>query len=130
MAERDVRYAPDRKGSVDLAKADVEHRSLGSGDDVSQLEMNGIDEKRLLRKIDLHLLPVLSLLYLLSYVAFSRARLTCQLPRPYQRASRYAPSLTFQIGNASLFNLQVDLKLQGMQYSAALAVRRSALSAH
>ena len=64
---RDVRASPDRKGSDDLLKADVEHRSFGSNE-VSEAELGAVDEKRLLRKIDWQLLPVLSLLYLLSCV--------------------------------------------------------------
>ena len=64
---RDVRDVPDRKPSDELLKPDAEHRSF-SFHDVSEGEAAAVDERRLLRKIDLHLLPTLSLLYLLSFL--------------------------------------------------------------
>lgn len=69
ISNRDVRDVPDRKPSDELLKPDVEHRSIGSNE-ISEVEAGAVDERKLLRKIDLHLLPVLSLLYLLRYVSF------------------------------------------------------------
>ncbi|KAK8866195.1 hypothetical protein IAR55_001346 [Kwoniella newhampshirensis] len=57
-----------------------------------------INEKKLIRKIDWHIVPVLSVLYLLSFLDRTN------------------------IGNASLFGLQPALGLRGMQYSACLAI--------
>lgn len=48
----------------------VEHASMGSGDFKKQgwLEHSEVEQKRVLRKMDLHLLPFISLLYLLSFL--------------------------------------------------------------
>ncbi|KAG8745990.1 hypothetical protein FRC10_006554 [Ceratobasidium sp. 414] len=62
------------------------------------VDTSGIDEKKLLRKIDLRLIPWLSLLYLLSFL---------------DRTS---------IGNAKLYSLEKDLGLTDKQYLIALTI--------
>lgn len=69
--------------------------------DSKEAESNGFDAsatKKLLRKLDWHLLPFMSLIYLL-----------CFLDRT-------------NIGNARLDHLEQDLKLHGLQYNDCLAV--------
>ncbi|KAI9636612.1 major facilitator superfamily domain-containing protein [Dioszegia hungarica] len=65
---------------------------------VVDAEALGVNEKAVLRKTDLHLLPWLSFLYLLSFLDRTN------------------------IGNANLFGLSADLGLNPTQYSACLAV--------
>lgn len=65
---------------------------------ISEAELDGIDTKRLIRKIDYHLVPWLALLYLLSFLDRSN------------------------IGNANLFGLSTHLKLSSPQYATALAI--------
>ncbi|KAI9440614.1 MFS general substrate transporter [Lactarius indigo] len=67
--------------------------ALDAGVDVSQ-----VDERKLVRKIDLHLIPWLSLLYLLSFL---------------DRTS---------IGNAKLYGLEKSLHLTDKQYLFALTI--------
>ncbi|KAH9004776.1 MFS general substrate transporter [Lactarius hatsudake] len=67
--------------------------ALSAGADVSQ-----VDERKLVRKIDLHLIPWLSLLYLLSFL---------------DRTS---------IGNAKLYGLEKTLHLTDKQYLLALTI--------
>ncbi|KAF8575199.1 MFS general substrate transporter [Ramaria rubella] len=75
----------------DAEKVDIEHDS--------GLDLSGIDEKRLLRKLDWALVPwAISLLYLLSFL---------------DRTS---------IGNARLYNLEKDLHISDNQYNIALTV--------
>jgi len=62
------------------------------------LEAGQIDEKKLIRRIDLRILPWLSLLYLLSFLDRTN------------------------IGNAQLFGLSADIGITSTQYSACLAV--------
>ncbi|CUA74713.1 putative transporter C1002,16c [Schizosaccharomyces pombe 972h-] [Rhizoctonia solani] len=62
------------------------------------VDTSGIDEKRLMRKIDMRLIPWLSLLHLLSFL---------------DRAS---------IGNAKLYSLESDLGLTDKQYLIALTI--------
>ncbi|KAG8699315.1 hypothetical protein FRC09_006689 [Ceratobasidium sp. 395] len=64
----------------------------------ADVDISGIDEKKLLRKIDLRLIPWLSLLYLLSFL---------------DRTS---------IGNAKLYSLEKDLGLTDKQYLIALTI--------
>ncbi|KAJ7066455.1 MFS general substrate transporter [Mycena amicta] len=62
------------------------------------IDTSGVDEKKLLRKIDIALIPWFSCLYLLSFL---------------DRTS---------IGNAKLYNLEADLKITDNQYLIALTV--------
>lgn len=67
-----------------------------------------IDEKKVLRKMDLHLLPMVTLLYLLSFL---------------DRGN---------IGNANIEGLTASLHMTGPQYNwtCAASVPRSLISAH
>lgn len=58
----------------------------------------GISERRLLTKIDLRIVPVLSVLYLLAFLDRTN------------------------VANAAIFGLQKDLGLSGTQYSTALTI--------
>lgn len=80
---------------VDYAK---ELRHDSSANSVSDLECQDINTSALIRKIDLHLVPWLALLYLLSFLDRSN------------------------IGNANLFGLSVDINLNSTQYGACLAI--------
>lgn len=74
---------------------------VSASDSVESIEAQGFDEartKKLVRKLDWHLIPFLSLIYLL-----------CFLDRT-------------NIGNARLDNLEKDLKLRGLQYNDCLAI--------
>ncbi|KAJ3782682.1 MFS general substrate transporter [Lentinula aff. detonsa] len=62
------------------------------------IDVSGVDERKLLRKIDIALIPWLSLLYLLSFL---------------DRTS---------IGNAKLYNLEKDLNITDTQYLLALTI--------
>ena len=64
----------------------------------TQLESSSVNEKAVVRKIDYHLVPWLSLLYLLSFLDRTN------------------------IGNANLFGLSRDLKLKVTEYAACLAL--------
>ncbi|KAG7093082.1 hypothetical protein E1B28_009370 [Marasmius oreades] len=64
----------------------------------AHVDVSGIDEKKLIRKVDITLIPWLSLLYLLSFL---------------DRAS---------IGNAKLYNLEGDLGITDKQYLISLTV--------
>ncbi|KAH9169899.1 MFS general substrate transporter [Lactarius sanguifluus] len=80
-------------GEKDKASQEDHLIALNAGADVSQ-----VDERKLVRKIDLHLIPWLSLLYLLSFL---------------DRTS---------IGNAKLYGLEKTLHLTDKQYLFALTI--------
>ncbi|WWD17598.1 hypothetical protein CI109_102039 [Kwoniella shandongensis] len=86
----------------DKAEQTIDQREYVTGSEREQETPLGfheeINERALIRKIDWHIVPVLSILYLLSFLDRTN------------------------IGNASLFGLQPDLGLKGMQYSACLAI--------
>jgi hypothetical protein len=69
-----------------------------SGASKEDLELLGPDLKRLTRKIDWTVLPLLSLLYLLSFLDKSN------------------------IGNARLAGIEKDLCMKGLQYNGAVAI--------
>lgn len=90
-------------GITDHDKGDVsppehyEEKHIGTVD-TQQLESSSVNEKAVVRKIDYHLVPWLSLLYLLSFLDRTN------------------------IGNANLFGLSRDLKLTVNEYAACLAL--------
>ena len=71
------------------ASNDVDVESAGSKD---------LEERRLLTKIDLRILPILSLCYIFSFLD------------------------RVNIGNAVVFGLSKELNLQGTQYNVALCI--------
>lgn len=86
-------------------EAAVESLAVGSGDegDVSSTEAANIEynekmTKQLVRKIDWHIMPVLVILYLLSFLDRTN------------------------IGNARLANLEVDLGMSGLNYNVSTAL--------
>ncbi|KAF5379314.1 hypothetical protein D9757_007661 [Collybiopsis confluens] len=82
--EKDSIRAHEQSGSVPLYN---EH-----------MDISGVDERKLLRKIDIALIPWLSLLYLLSFL---------------DRTS---------IGNAKLYSMEADLHISDPQYLLALTI--------
>ncbi len=54
--------------SVENEKASVPTGGPGTGSDVEENVVDGIDERALLRKLDLRLLPAVGILYLLSFL--------------------------------------------------------------
>lgn len=74
----------------------------------------GINEKALLRRLDLKLLPPLSLLYLLSFLDRSNSKSHLRF---------WSSELTyFIVGNAKLEGLTADLHITGNQYLLTLTV--------
>jgi hypothetical protein len=81
------------------AQERLQHEKSGTilGEEV---DFSGVDEKKTLRKMDIRLIPMLALLYLLSFLDRSN------------------------IGNAKIQGMVVDLRLSadGSQYNIALTV--------
>ncbi|KAF7795872.1 hypothetical protein EIP86_007039 [Pleurotus ostreatoroseus] len=75
---------------------DDEKRLYDQDSSLKHKEIAAVDERKLLRKIDLRLVPVLCILYLLAFLD------------------------RVNISNASLFGLKQDLKLEGDQYNTSL----------
>ncbi|KAH8922657.1 MFS general substrate transporter [Atractiella rhizophila] len=90
----------EKQPSLDLKEhpSRVHTREVDQHFDASAVDFSKVDEKALIRKIDWRLLPVLSLLYLLSFL------------------DRTA------IGNARLYDLQKDLDLSDNQYLLCLTI--------
>ncbi|KAF1959380.1 MFS nicotinic acid transporter-like protein Tna1 [Byssothecium circinans] len=72
--------------------------STSSNDDLDILETTAVNEKKLLRKLDLRLLPAVSILYLLSFLDRSN------------------------VANARIEGLTTDLKMTGNQYLTGLTL--------
>lgn len=74
------------------------------------------EENKLVRKIDLYLLPTIWLMYLLSYMVGSLLRVLNVLPILTNLQDRT------NIGNAKLAGMGDDLKLSSNEYSVSLVV--------
>ncbi|CAK9781745.1 MFS general substrate transporter [Cutaneotrichosporon oleaginosum] len=94
---KDDKVVAQHTEHYDPTAKDVNNTSSGSSIDLESLD---IDEKRLIRKIDYHLVPWLALLYLLSFLDRSN------------------------IGNANIFGLSEHLKLKKTpdEYGLCLAI--------
>ncbi|KNZ75154.1 hypothetical protein J132_04639 [Termitomyces sp. J132] len=92
----------DNKASPTSSGRELEKEDISIVDPTSlynpDVDVSGVDEKKLLRKIDWALIPWLSLLYLLSFL---------------DRTS---------IGNAKLYHLTTDLHITDTQYLLALTI--------
>ena len=100
----------------DAAHEDEEQPNAG-------VDFTQAEEKKLVRKIDLFLLPTIWLMYLLSYIDRTKygfillclAHFQIYLGLIYLRSAR-------SIGNAKIAGLQKDLHLSSGQYSISLIV--------
>lgn len=83
-------------------KAVAKHSAVASNaldlDIMPELEINAVAERRLVRKLDLLIIPIIMLLYLFSFLD------------------------RVNIGNARLYGLEDDLSLTGTRYQTAVAV--------
>ncbi|EMD32218.1 hypothetical protein CERSUDRAFT_88143 [Gelatoporia subvermispora B] len=97
---------PQRSRSTSLKDASPVLGSSGIEKDVADSSMvddyktrlSHVNERKLMRKIDLRVVPVLTILYLLAFLD------------------------RVNISNAALFGLKTDLKLEGNQFNTALVV--------
>ena len=102
----------------------VAHAPSSSPED-SDFENGGhpaINEKRLLRKIDLRLLPAVGILYLLSFLDRSNGRF-----RPGPNSALYSEGVfvdakVITVGNARIEGLLVDLSMTGEEYLTGLTL--------
>lgn len=106
----------------DKEKAAVEGQGQGVAgtpsveSDESLTNPTGINEKALLRRLDLKLLPPLSLLYLLSFLDRSNGK--------SRKCLLFVDELIplFIVGNAKLDGLTTDLNFTGNQYLMTLTI--------
>ncbi|KAI8985572.1 MFS general substrate transporter [Trametes punicea] len=92
-------YSSDEKGRVSqIERAADEEERLKAPLYNPHVDVSGVDERKLIRKLDFYLVPWLSFLYLLSFL---------------DRTS---------IGNAKLYHMTTDLHLTDKQYLLALTI--------
>ncbi|KAJ3552607.1 hypothetical protein NM688_g4063 [Phlebia brevispora] len=85
-------------GPLEVALDDEKRLYDHHEDSVDQEQISHVKERQLVRKIDLHLVPVLCVLYLLAFLD------------------------RVNVSNAALFSLKQDLKLVGNEYNTALVI--------
>ena len=111
---------PEPRVQQDLEMRKVQSED-SSGKDVtaiynSHVDVSGIDEAKLVRKIDWRLLPWLSFLYLLSFLdrtSIGNARV---------RSPILSPQLGFDLYSQQLYNLTNDLRLSDKEYLLCLTI--------
>lgn len=81
----------------------------------AHIDVSGVDEKKLLRKLDLWLVPWLSFLYLLSFLDRTSIGNAKVSPRCYHHNSPL-------IHPWQLYGLETDLKINDTQYNIALTI--------
>lgn len=86
----------EEKEQTKVEGANSDHVTVESGD--------GIDEKKLLRKIDLHLLPWVTVLFLLSFLDRTNGK-------PFPPSAHLPPAHLPSVGNARIEGLATDLHM-------------------
>lgn len=109
----------------------LKHDEPEKGAVVETLEVDAESERKLLRKIDMHLVPFMMALYLFSFLDrgnyFSPELISASSPcfltflRSSECLLEYV-SYAVNIGNARLYNLERDLHLTGSQYQLAVSI--------
>ncbi|KAL8693864.1 MAG: hypothetical protein Q9218_001373 [Villophora microphyllina] len=89
--------AGEAEFASELAKPSPSYQSL-SKHAVEPLEINHVAEKKLVQKLDFHIIPIVMLLYLFSFLD------------------------RVNIGNARLYGMEEDLGLHGNQYQTAVSI--------
>jgi hypothetical protein len=93
--------------------------ALSEGHETERDEIPGVDpdfEKRLLRKLDLRIVPILWLMFLLAFLDRTNVCLFCsEVPFDSRCADRGS-----QIGNAKIQGMTEDLNMTGDDYNVAL----------
>lgn len=95
VSEKGVKVSSPRSDSEEVSVQQKENAASDNDPEGSfeQVDFSHIDEKKVLRKMDLRLIPMLAILYLLSFL---------------DRGN---------IGNAKIEGLQEDLNMTGGQYN-------------
>ncbi|OCH91516.1 MFS general substrate transporter [Obba rivulosa] len=92
-------HSSDEKGRASLVeRASADEKPHRQEIYNAHIDVSGVDEKKLMRRLDWYLVPWLSFLYLLAFL---------------DRSS---------IGNAKLYNMEADLHITGTQYNIALTI--------
>jgi len=87
---------PEEKERTKIEETNSDHATEEGGD--------GVDEKKLLRKLDWHILPPVTVLFLLSFLDRSNGR-------PFSLPSLYLPPHLLSVGNARIEGLATDLHM-------------------
>jgi hypothetical protein len=94
-------------------RLDIDERAAAAG---AHPPIDLVAEKKLLRKVDLHVIPILSILFLMAFLDRTNIGTVFHL---------YLESLimlTKTIGNAKIQGLEKDLKMKGSDYNIALFI--------
>ena len=120
MAETNVKSSSSSTTSAEKGRiSEVERTDLNekqqSGLYNAHIDVSGVDEKKLLRKLDWWLVPWLSFLYLLSFL--DRTSIGNAKVCPY-----CGQSVNIALTKAQLYGLEKDLGINDTQYNIALTI--------
>lgn len=102
----------------DLAKMEISSEKIEHADIDEEPSFTPEEEKALVRKIDMTLLPTIWIMYLLSYMDRTKyAAISSTFIDQWTDLN-----LTYSIGNAKISGMGTDLNLTSDQYSIALVV--------
>ncbi|KAI0954507.1 hypothetical protein AcW1_006382 [Taiwanofungus camphoratus] len=98
LSASSARLSDEKARTSEIEKVDGDEKGAEPEVFNADVDVSGVDERKLMRKLDWHLIPWLSFLYLLSFL---------------DRTS---------IGNARLYGMEKDLHISDQQYLIALTI--------
>lgn len=114
---KDEKYEEKRVQETNVRRSSIQKRSTKDENDSIPVETIRIDERKLLWKIDLHIVPWLSLLYLLSFL--DRGNIgNAKVGTYFSNIKRLNSLCRFW----QLYNLEKDLGITDRQYLNGLTV--------
>lgn len=119
MGGLDLNHVHEAKGDVEVVQPVSQDDFTGLSGDAIQIDPE--EEKRLVWKLDLHILPFVVLLYLFSFL--DRGEDPCLVFSAFllHPLTLWAISAV-NIGNSRLYGMEEDLGLVGDQYLTAVSI--------
>jgi MFS family permease len=113
----DVTKSPESGLSIGVSSGQLQTlEKPGLPFENAMIELSEAERKRIIRKVDWRLVPLLTFLYLVAFIDRSNSKSLC-LEHGISRAD-----LSASVGNAKIAGLNDDLGLHGLQYNAAVTL--------
>lgn len=116
LSEKNLEQGNRRSGSLSQDAKALGLRTVEAGLEADQVikdaDFDAKERRRILRKIDYRLVPLLGVIYLIAFIDRGNSK--------FHFSS--STHLTITVGNAKIAGMEEDLNLIGMRYNAALTI--------